>query len=520
MGDDKKNNCVSLFFGAGAEACFGMINGSDFIIKSLFFRNNKMTTGLNNVGAYDKYREDFLFKKNSNVFKDMIFRTLKKIYLLDDDNKNKKDINNLVAYYNQKRKIIEENVKDIKEEYVKELLIRILKNDRIEDISKNKMEKDGEKTDKEKFDKLVEEIYSDIVTDNSENSNKDKQHVDNVTDNSKIQNEFINELKKSDLEFAGCLERDFATLMGLNKNDNFRYNRLFNYYWSSFFSIMDEIVKKDKELIEKYKLLIEDKQIDYSNVFYNLKEIITEIYDEKFLKNYENNKKNDNNDNNENKNYYEIFSSKNFDNWQLHSVITTNYTPFMELYFNKLKKDNEIKKNEYQNLIYLSGKLFLFERSNENEVFDIRDENIDNTKLKPIDYFPFIMTQSPIKPIIHPKQIIEYNNFLNALEASEILVIIGYSLTKNDNHICCFLKDYYLKGKTIIYCKYEEVVVNDEKMYCDEAKEKCLKNLNLDKYEDKNRFHVIINTGNADELFENVNLKIKEIFSKEERQAV
>lgn len=419
MADNKKNNFVSLFFGAGAEACFGMINGSDFIIKSLFCKNDKMTTRLKKVGAYDGYKEEFLFRKNSNVFKDMIFKTLKKIYLPDDDNKNKKDINDLVAYCNG---IIEG-------ENVNEILIRILKNDRIEDIGKNKDKEQEEKDDKKIFDSLVGEIYDAIVN--------------NIIKEGKI--DFINELKKSDLEFAGCLERDFATLMGLNKNDNFRYNRLFNYYWSSFFSIMDEIVKKDKELIEKYKLLIEDKQIDYSNVFYNLKEIITEIYDEKFLKNYENNKKNDNNDNNENKNYYEIFSSKNFDNWQLHSVITTNYTPFMELYFNKLKKTNEIKKNEYQNLIYLSGKLFLFERSDENEVFDIRDENIDNTKLKPIDYFPFIMTQSPIKPIIHPKQIIEYNNFLEALESSEILVIIGYSLTKNDNHICCFLKEYYLK---------------------------------------------------------------------------
>lgn len=334
------------------------------------------------------------------------------------------------------------------------------------------------------------------------------------------------------MEFAGCLERDFSTLMGLNKNDNFRYNRIFNYYWSSFFSIMDEIVKKDKELIEKYKLLTKNKQINYSNVFSNLKAIITEIYDEKFLKNYENNKKNNNNDNNKNKNYYKTFSSKDFDNYKLYSVITTNYTPFMELYFDR-KENNKTKcdnmQDERKKSIYLSGKLSLFERSDENEVFDIRDENIDNTKLKPIDYFPFIMTQSPIKPIIHPKQIIEYNNFLKALESSEILVIIGYSLTKNDNHICCFLKEYYLKGKTIIYCKYKKQGPNstrkqqinkeaEEAKCCDEAKEECLKNLNLDKYEDKNRFHVIINTGCANKLFKRVNLKIKEIFSKEEKQ--
>lgn len=481
MADNKKNNFVSLFFGAGAEACFGMINGSDFIIKSLFCKNDKMTARLNKVDAYDGYREEFLFRKNSNVFKDMIFRTLKKIYL-PSDNKNKKDINNLVAYCN------------VKEKNVKEILIRILENDRIEDIGKNKEKKQTYKADKKIFNNLVGKIYDIIVANNSKKPNE---------------NEFINELKKSDFEFAGCLERDFATLMGLNKNDNFRYSRLINYYWSSFFSIMDEIVKKDKELSEKYKLLTKNKQINYSNVFLNLKAIITEIYDEKFLKNYENNKK---------ENYYEIFSSKDFDNWKLHSVITTNYTPFMELYFDRKENNNgkcDNKQDEPKKSIYLSGKLSLFERSNENEVFDIRDDK----KLKPIDYFPFIMTQSPIKPIIHPKQIIEYNNFLKALESSKILIIMGYSLTKNDNHICCFLKEYYLKGNTIIYCKYEEDVVNDEKMYCDEAKEECLKNLNLDKYEDKNRFHVIINTGNADDLFENVNLKIKEIFSKEEKQA-
>lgn len=78
MADNKKNNFVNLFFGAGAEACFGMINGSDFIIKSLFCKNDKMTTRLKKVGAYDGYKEEFLFRKNSNVFKDMIFKTLKK----------------------------------------------------------------------------------------------------------------------------------------------------------------------------------------------------------------------------------------------------------------------------------------------------------------------------------------------------------------------------------------------------------------------------------------------------------
>ena len=360
---------------------------------------------------------------------------------------------------------------------------------------------------------LVEKIYDEIVIDDCKKIKKNEQ------------SKFIKKFLEKDMEFAGCLERDFATLMGLNKNDNFRYNRLFNYYWSSFFSIMDEIVKKDKELIEKYKLLTKNKQINYSNVFSNLKAIITEIYDEKFLKNYENNK---------NKNYYKTFSSKDLDNYKLHSVITTNYTPFMELYFDRKENNNakcDNKQDERKKSIYLSGKLPLFERSDENEVFDIRDENIDNTKLKPIDYFPFIMTQSPIKPIIHPKQIIEYNNFLKALESSEILIIIGYSLTKNDNHICCFLKEYYLKGNTIIYCKYKKQNQNstrkqqinkeaeEEAKYRDEVKEECLKNLNLDKYEDKNRFHVIINTGSANKLFKKVNSKIKEIFPKEEKQA-
>lgn len=466
-----------------------------------------MKKGLIKAGVYAGYEGDFLFRKDSNVFKDMIFRTLKKNYL-DDEH-----IEKLTSYYCEN--------KNIEKTETKKILTQIFKSDRIEDIISNKKKDQESKKNIEVLNALVEKIYDEIVIDDCKKIKKNEQ------------SKFIKKFLEKDMEFAGCLERDFSTLMGLNKNDNFRYNRIFNYYWSSFFSIMDEIVKKDKELIEKYKLLTKNKQINYSNVFSNLKAIITEIYDEKFLKNYENNKKNNNNDNNKNKNYYKTFSSKDFDNYKLYSVITTNYTPFMELYFdrkenNKAKCDN--KQDERKKSIYLSGKLSLFERSDENEVFDIRDENIDNTKLKPIDYFPFIMTQSPIKPIIHPKQIIEYNNFLNALESSEILVIIGYSLTKNDNHICCFLKEYYLKGKTIIYCKYKKQGPNstrkqqinkeaEEAKCCDEAKEECLKNLNLDKYEDKNRFHVIINTGNADDLFENVNLKIKEIFSKEEKQA-
>lgn len=502
MDDD---NYVSLFFGAGAETCFGMINGTDFIIKSLFCRNRRMKKGLIKAGVYAGYEGDFLFRKDSNVFKDMIFRTLKKNYL-DDEH-----IEKLTSYYCEN--------KNIEKTETKKILTQIFKSDRIEDIISNKKKDQESKKNIEVLNALVEKIYDEIVIDDCKKIKKNEQ------------SKFIKKFLEKDMEFAGCLERDFSTLMGLNKNDNFRYNRLFNYYWSSFFSIIDKIIEKDDELIKKYEL-DKDKQDYYFNVFSNLKAIITEIYDEKFLKKYENNKKNDNNDNNENKNYYEIFSSKDFDNWKLHSVITTNYTPFMELYFDRKENNNgkcDNKQDEPKKSIYLSGKLSLFERSNENEVFDIRDENIDNTKLKPIDYFPFIMTQSPIKPIIHPKQIIEYNNFLNALESSEILVIIGYSLTKNDNHICCFLKEYYLKGKTIIYCKYKKQGPNstrkqqinkeaEETKCCDEAKEECLKNLNLDKYEDKNRFHVIINTGNADELFKKVNLKIKEIFSKEEKQ--
>lgn len=79
MANGKKNNYVSLFFGAGAENCFGMINGTDFIIKSLFCRNRRMKKGLIKAGVYAGYEGDFLFRKDSNVFKDMIFRTLKKI---------------------------------------------------------------------------------------------------------------------------------------------------------------------------------------------------------------------------------------------------------------------------------------------------------------------------------------------------------------------------------------------------------------------------------------------------------
>ena len=69
----------------------------------------------------------------------------------------------------------------------------------------------------------------------------------------------------------------------------------------------------------------------------------------------------------------------------------------------------------------------------------------DNTKLTNKFYFPFIMTQSPIKPLISTKQYVEYGNAYRNLDKCKYLYIIGYSLNENDNHITAIIRDFIFK---------------------------------------------------------------------------
>ena len=102
----------------------------------------------------------------------------------------------------------------------------------------------------------------------------------------------------------------------------------------------------------------------------------------------------------------------------------------------------------------MAGKLIQMEDPYNLELLDLRENQDFQDRL----VFPFMMTQAPVKPIVFPEQIREYSRFASALDESDILVILGYSLNESDNHINVYLRDYLKKdNKKIIYCvHYEE----------------------------------------------------------------
>lgn len=359
--------------------------------------------------------------------------------------------------------------------------------------------------------RIFKEMILETIDRLKNNSNKlqFKKKLEEYKTNYKIQNIFnkINNGKKFDeienliinnLKYEGNIEKYFYSLIGSEfEKNNSNYYKLFNYFWFAYFSILEPLLK-----CTKYK----DFSTNYNYIFDHFDEIITYIYSKEFLDEFVENFKKENNNkenNNSNKNYYELLlellENKKI---EIESILTTNYTPFVELYFD--------------NNVYLSGKLNCFEIPKLNMLFEIKkpinknikiDENEEKIKINlqnyydkdknNLNYIPFMMTQAPVKPIIHPIQIEEYNKAIQCLLKSDCLVIIGYSLCYNDYHILAIIK-YFLNhnpNKKLIFCYY----YNDKDAL--KTKEEVSKRLKLDNCE---QIEVFRNDGNIEDLYNKI----------------
>ena len=136
--------------------------------------------------------------------------------------------------------------------------------------------------------------------------------------------------------------------------------------------------------------------------------------------------------------YYDMISKfkSNFDI----NVITTNYTPFAQNMIGLL--DDEIA--------YVHGKLDWFENIKTKEV-KILSEHLDDSII-----FPFIFVQSGVKPIISPVQLREYVKAMKFLEEADLVIILGYGINSDDEHILNMLRERDKTRGNIIYLKYVE----------------------------------------------------------------
>ncbi len=213
--------------------------------------------------------------------------------------------------------------------------------------------------------------------------------------------------------YYGTVEKDFASIIDPCAAGKRVFWRLINYFWTAFFAIYGPLTtgKEFKDVKEYREVLGNLSKVAEAWKSDEVKDLCKDKYYGHFRENYPNS-----------------------------VAATTNYTPFVEQYWG-------------ENSIYLAGKLIQMEDPYNLELLDLRENQDFQDRL----VFPFMMTQAPVKPIVFPEQIREYSRFASALDESDILVILGYSLNESDNHINVYLRDYLKRdNKKIIYCAHYE----------------------------------------------------------------
>lgn len=264
----------------------------------------------------------------------------------------------------------------------------------------------------------------------------------------------------SKMSYYGSIEKDFSSIIDPQEAGVNQFWRFVNYIWSAFFSIVLPLLDNSSEYKKKTYYSVYEKN-KYKAVLENLNDVVSFLYSNEYLT--------------ETKNlgYYHTIAEKFHD--RVNNVITTNYTPFV--------------KSVYKNAAYVAGELSSFEYPHYLLVKDISKSKINKNDF----VFPFLLTQAPVKPIIEPKQISQYSKMNSILDNSKFLIILGYNINNNDNHINSYLRKFVMRRKThLIFRKYSKTPLSiDEKNL---EYEELIKKLYLKK--SRNNIHVVAFDGN------------------------
>ena len=114
-------------------------------------------------------------------------------------------------------------------------------------------------------------------------------------------------------------------------------------------------------------------------------------------------------------------------------IVTTNYTIFAQRMTGLRDED----------IAYVHGRMDLFE--------DVRSKHVAKlTAFSDSDFiFPFIFVQSGIKPIVNGFQIKEFEKARKMIMDSDVLIILGYGVNSDDEHISNLLRERLHEGKRI-----------------------------------------------------------------------
>ena len=245
----------------------------------------------------------------------------------------------------------------------------------------------------------------------------------------------IDEDKCTNINFFE-LERLYHTVINPKKYGTRKYCQLINYYWCCFHLIYSKCAKilLDYDTIDQ--LYGNGKGIDFDVIKSNLEKMLIVIRHRRLkpeIYQYS---------------YYYALSQL----FPEAAVVTTNYSPYAYICHDP---------------IFIHGNILTFESGPVPELITYKKLNSELKNL-----FPYLLCQSALKPIIHPLQIKNFNNMINALMNANKLFVIGYGLNDDDNHINAIIKDFLKSSKNnkLIYIAYgcdNMEIIRQKEYFCE-----------------------------------------------------
>lgn len=220
--------------------------------------------------------------------------------------------------------------------------------------------------------------------------------------------------------YMGLLDERFHTLIAPQALGPYKFWSVVTCYTRAYLSIIAEIL---------YGTGAEDVQTDtYIDMLNDPQKTMCKVreackYDKRFAKEC----------------YYDFLQNRSDI-----SVVTSNYTPLCEI-------KSDMSKDK---IAYVHGRLGLFESPFEWRVYDAESDTLPNDQL----LFPYLFIQSGVKPIVESTQVNELSKMLDFFRKSEKIIVVGYRINADDNHLNGFFRKMIIDGKEFIFLDFE----NDE----------------------------------------------------------
>lgn len=257
---------------------------------------------------------------------------------------------------------------------------------------------------------------------------QNKKQIKNEIKEIKFKKNNIDLLKKN-LSYKGIFDKDFYSIIAPASYGLSSFWKVVNMYNRAYLCIMKDILTKK----DKYKVTSKGEWKFYYEILNAPIEKINEMMaicrdllmdEKKYEVNYQ----------------YALMQVKDADL----AIVTTNYTPFSELCVGRDKT------------AYVNGKLGWFESAYQLNAYDLLDENEITYFRKNCDlYFPYIFTQSATKPIVEEKMIREYSKASDFIRDADEIIVLGYRINSDDNHINSLIRKAVISGKKVIYLAYK-----------------------------------------------------------------